>query len=97
VFRDAVRESYTTLVKEDKPREGGKPRVPIGSEGILPAKLDIRNVSVDVDEVRRAFANNLVRDAEVTAARLAGLRDLHGASFEPRLQGRKKDWAPANE
>src|SRR4029450_1646978 len=50
---------------------------------LLPHQLDIGDPPGHIHEVERSVAHDLVRDAQVAAARVPGLRTLHVALSPP--------------
>jgi len=51
----------------------------IYEQRLLPDRGEVRETAPDDDDIHRAFAENLERDADVTASRVADLRNLHRA------------------
>jgi len=74
---DAIRQPRAALVEEDEPAERRKVAERSGLPGLFPHQLDVRHEARHVDEIERPIADDLVRDAQVAALRILGLRNVH--------------------
>jgi hypothetical protein len=64
----AVRHSHPTLVEEAQPRELGEPLAVAPELRELPVDLEMRQGTLDVDEVDRPVADDAIGDVDVAAA-----------------------------
>jgi len=87
IERHRVREPRSSLVEDDQPRERRESLQEARVIGLVPHELDIRDPARHVHEVERSLADHLVRDADVAAARVPGLRTLHVATRSPVRAG----------
>jgi hypothetical protein len=78
-----------TPVEPDHARERSEASQPRRDGGLQPGVLHVRDHPGDKDEVRRTFAQGLVRDADLATPGVARLRHFHKDSFRPRLAGGK--------
>src|SRR3977135_3054886 len=81
-----VRRPAAPLVKENEPRERGKPVQEIGHGRQFPDEREVRDPAQDEDYVDGAVADHLVRDVDVAATRVPGPSEHDDLASLKRLE-----------
>lgn len=75
--RHAIRQSGPALVEDDEAAERHDRAIEVGQRGLFPAVLHVRYEAWGEDEVERPVPDDLVRDADLSAPRVARLWSVH--------------------
>jgi hypothetical protein len=70
----AIREARSPLVEGDQSRERREAIQEARKRGLFPRELDVRDPAGDINQVERAFADDLIGDVQVAAAGVFGFR-----------------------
>jgi hypothetical protein len=81
---DRVGEARSPLIEHDQPTERGEPFPELGNGCHVPLRIDMAEPLIEQQDVRRAFADNLVREVEIAEAGISGLRNHPGQPIVPR-------------
>ena len=83
LVRHAIRQARPALVEQDEPREGREAFVETRDRRILPAKLDVADPAGREEQIEGAVTDDLVRDVQSAALRVARLWHLHATRRPP--------------
>ena len=78
---DAIREPRPTLVEHQHPAARGEPLDVTDQKRLLPRRQQVAGDTTHEDDVRRASADDLVRDRDITAAGIAHVGRLHSPQY----------------
>ncbi len=62
---DPVREAHAALVEEDEPREQRQPLAELAIGPIVPVDVEVGDVPLDEDQIRRPGSHDLIGDVDV--------------------------------
>ena len=83
LVRHPIRQARPALVEQDEPREGREAFVEACDRWILPAKLHVADPAGREEQVEGTVADDLVRDVQSAALRVARLGHLHATRRPP--------------
>ena len=73
----AIRETRPALVEHDDARRGCQPFDVTNPQRLLPGRQELRERAADEHEIQGAVADDLIRDRDVSTARVPDVRDVH--------------------